>query len=120
LHTVGRDFGVYSGIETLCYPMLTLGGAGHVSATGNIMPREVAELYNLCERGQWEKARDLHYHLLEINEILFVETNPAPVKAAMGMMSLIEPELRLPMAPISEQNMAKLRAVMEKYELIGD
>jgi 4-hydroxy-tetrahydrodipicolinate synthase len=98
--------------------MLTLGGAGHVSATGNIMPREVAELYNLCEQGQWEKAHDLHYHLLEINEILFVETNPAPVKAALGMMSLIEPELRLPMAPISEQNMAKLRAVMEKYELI--
>lgn len=118
LQACGRDFGVYSGIETLCYPMLCLGGAGHVSATGNIVPRAVADLYNLCAQGEWEQARDLHYHLLEINEILFVETNPAPVKAALGMLGLIEPELRLPMTPISDANREKLRKVMEKYELI--
>jgi 4-hydroxy-tetrahydrodipicolinate synthase len=114
----GRDFCVYSGIETLCYPMLALGGAGHVSATGNILPRQVADLYNFCAAGRWDEARDLHYQLLEMNEILFVETNPAPVKAALGMIGLIEPELRLPMVPISAKHADALRVVMEKYELM--
>ncbi len=118
LHECGRDFGVYSGIETLCYPMLALGGAGHVSATGNILPRQVADLYNLCEDGRWDDARDLHYDLLEINEVLFIETNPAPVKAALGLMGLISPELRLPLTPVSDANAEKLRAVMERYSLL--
>jgi len=117
LHACGRDFGVYSGIETLCYPMLALGAAGHVSATGNILPRQVADLYNLCAEGRWNDARDLHYELLEINEILFIETNPAPVKAALGMMGLIDPELRLPLAPIGDGNREKLAAVMDRYGL---
>ncbi|HWE62234.1 MAG TPA: 2,4-dihydroxyhept-2-ene-1,7-dioic acid aldolase [Chloroflexota bacterium] len=118
LHLCGRDFGVYSGIEALCFPMLALGGAGHVSATGNVLPRQVADLYNLCEQGRWNEARDLHYWLLEMNEVLFIETNPAPVKAALGMMGLISPELRLPLAPIGEASADRLRAVMKRYELV--
>jgi 4-hydroxy-tetrahydrodipicolinate synthase len=118
LHLCGRDFGVYSGIEALCFPMLALGGAGHVSATGNVLPRQVADLYNLCEQGRWNEARDLHYWLLEMNEVLFIETNPAPVKAALGMMGLISPELRLPLAPIGESSADRLRAVMKRYELV--
>jgi 4-hydroxy-tetrahydrodipicolinate synthase len=118
LHACGRDFGVYSGIEALCFPMLALGGAGHVSATGNVLPRQVADLYNLCAEGHWEEARDLHYWLLEINEVLFIETNPAPVKAALGMMGLIAPDLRLPLAPISTASEERLRTVMEKYGLL--
>jgi 4-hydroxy-tetrahydrodipicolinate synthase len=118
LHLCGRDFGVYSGIETLCFPMLALGGAGHVSATGNVLPRQVADLFNLCEEGRWDEARDLHYWLLELNEALFIETNPAPVKAALGMMGLIAPELRLPLAPIGEASMERLRTVMKRYGLL--
>ncbi len=117
LHACGRDFGVYSGIETLCYPMLALGGAGHVSATANVLPRQLADLYNLCEEGRWDDARDLHYELLEMNEILFIETNPAPVKAALGLMGLISPDLRLPLAPIGDANRAKLVEVMRHYDL---
>lgn len=118
LHQCGRDFAVYSGIEALCYPMLALGGAGHVSATGNVLPRQVADLYNLCEEGRWGEARDLHFALLEMNEVLFIETNPAPVKAALGMMGLISPELRLPLAPISAVSAERLRTVMEQYGLL--
>jgi 4-hydroxy-tetrahydrodipicolinate synthase len=118
LHQCGRDFGVYSGIEALCFPMLALGGAGHVSATGNVLPRQVADLYNLCEGGRWDEARDLHYWLLEMNDALFVETNPAPVKAALGMMGLISPELRLPLVPIGDANMERLRTVMRRYGLL--
>ncbi len=115
----GRDFLVYSGIETLCFPMLCLGGAGHVSATGNVLPRQVAELFNLTEAGRWREARDLHYELLEMNEVLFVETNPGPVKTALGIMGKIDPELRLPLAPLGPENEAKLRAVMAHYGLIA-
>src|SRR5207244_12126487 len=89
----GRGFNVYSGIETLCFPMLALGGAGHVSATANVAPGRVARLYDLCAAGRWDEARELHYELLELNEVLFLETNPGPVKAALGMMGLIDPEV---------------------------
>lgn len=115
----GRGFLVYSGIETLCYPMLALGGAGHVSATANLLPRELADLYNLCAAGRWEKARDLHYHLLEINEALFIETNPGPLKAALGLAGRIAPDLRLPLTLPSPENMARLRLVMEHYDLLA-
>jgi 4-hydroxy-tetrahydrodipicolinate synthase len=114
----GRDFLVYSGIETLCFPMLCLGGAGHVSATGNVLPRQVAELYTLTEAGKWREARDLHYELLEMNEVLFIETNPGPVKTALGLMGKIAPELRLPLAPLGAENESKLRAVMAGYGLL--
>ena len=115
----GRDFLVYSGIESLCFPILTLGGAGHISATANILPKEVAELYNLVARGEWEKARDLHYHLLPINEALFWETNPVPLKSALGMMGMINPRLRPPLVSLGEEKQEKLRAVMKMYNLIG-
>jgi 4-hydroxy-tetrahydrodipicolinate synthase len=113
----GRDFFVYSGIELLCYPMLALGGAGHVAATGNVLPRQVADLFNLTEAGKWVEARKLHYELLEMNEVLFIETNPGPVKTALGLMGLIAPEIRLPLAPMYPQNEAKLREVMANYGL---
>ncbi len=114
---IGREFHVYSGIELLCFPILALGGSGMVSATGNVMPREVAQLYDLCAAGRWDEARELHYHLMPINDALFLETNPAPSKAALGMMGRIDPEIRLPLAPISDANQAKLRQVMESYHL---
>lgn len=115
---IGRPFHVYSGIELLCFPILALGGSGMVSATGNVMPREVAELYNLCAEGRWDEARELHYHLMPINDALFIETNPAPSKAALGMLGRIDPEIRLPLAPISDANQARLRETMESYHLL--
>ena len=114
----GRDFLVYSGIETLCFPMLALGGAGHVSATGNVAPERVARLYDLCAAGRWDEARDLHYELLELNEVLFLETNPGPVKAALGMMGLIDPEVRLPLAPVSEATAQRVRAALDRLGLL--
>jgi 4-hydroxy-tetrahydrodipicolinate synthase len=114
----GRDFLVYSGIETLCFPMLALGGAGHVSATGNVAPERVARLYDLCAAGRWDAARDLHFELLELNEVLFLETNPGPVKAALGMMGLIDPEVRLPLAPVSEATAERVRAALDRLGLL--
>ncbi|TMI71869.1 MAG: 2,4-dihydroxyhept-2-ene-1,7-dioic acid aldolase [Bacillati bacterium ANGP1] len=118
IHLCGRNFLVYSGIELLCFPILAIGGAGHVSATANILPREVARLYDLAAGGQWDAARDLHYHLLPMNEALFVETNPVPVKTALGLMGKIDPEVRLPLAPMSLDNLERLKQVMASYGLV--
>jgi 4-hydroxy-tetrahydrodipicolinate synthase len=118
LHLCGRGFLVYSGIELLCFPMLAIGGAGHVSATANVLPREVAQLYDLAASGRWEAARELHYHLLPMNDALFLETNPVPVKTALGLMGRIDPEVRPPLAPMSAEGQAQLREVLERYGLL--
>jgi len=118
LHRMGRDFLVYSGIELLCFPILAIGGAGYVSATGNLMPKEVASLYDLVAAGKWREAQDLHYTLMTLNDAVFMEINPVPVKTALGMMGKIGPEVRLPLAPLSEANRAKLRKILIDYKLI--
>jgi 4-hydroxy-tetrahydrodipicolinate synthase len=118
LKVVGRDWGVYSGIETLCYPMLAVGGAGHVSATANVVPRELASLYELVKAKEFEEALSLHYRLLELNDVLFVETNPGPLKFLLGRMGLIEPALRLPLVLPSEANRKKIEAVARDYGIL--
>jgi 4-hydroxy-tetrahydrodipicolinate synthase len=117
LHECGRDFLVYSGIELLCYPMLAIGGAGHVSATANVSPKEVADLYNHVAAGRWKEAMDLHYHLLPINDALFVETNPGPLKWVMGKLGRINPYLRPPLCEPSADNQKRLQEVMDGYGL---
>ena len=119
LGRLGRDFLVYSGIELLCFPVLAIGGAGYVSATGNVLPREVARLYDLVDAGHWQEAQDLHYYLMPLNDAMFIEINPVPAKTALGLMGKISPEVRLPLAPLSKENEAKLRAVLVKYGLVS-
>jgi 4-hydroxy-tetrahydrodipicolinate synthase len=118
LHKMGRDFLVYSGIELLCFPVLAIGGAGYVSATGNLMPKEVASLYDLTAAGKWQEAQDLHYQMMNLNDAIFMEINPVPVKTALGMMGKISPEVRLPLSPLSEANCEKLRKILINYKLI--
>lgn len=118
LGALGREFLVYSGIELLCFPVLAIGGAGHVSATGNVLPDQVAELYDLTAAGKWSEAQDLHYWLMPMNEALFFETNPVPAKTALGWMGKIDPEVRLPLAPMSPANAERLRLVMRGYGLV--
>lgn len=119
LHACGRDFLVYCGIELLCYPMLAIGGVGHVSATANILPREVADLYNLVAAGRWNEVIDLHYRLLPLNEALFLETNPGPLKWAMGRLGRITPSLRLPLCEPSPENQGRIEAVLNSYGLLS-
>lgn len=119
LGRMGRDFHVYSGIELLCFPILAIGGAGYVSATGNVIPRQVAKLYDLVIADKWRDAQDLHYSLMPLNDAMFIEINPVPAKTALGMMRMIDPEVRLPLAPLSSHNYDRLRAVLADYGLVG-
>lgn len=118
LHKMGRDFLVYSGIELLCYPILAIGGAGYVSATGNLLPQKVANLYNLVAAGEWQAAQDLHFEMMTLNDAIFIEINPVPVKTILGMMGKISPEVRLPLAPVSAENYTRLHSIAQTYGLI--
>jgi 4-hydroxy-tetrahydrodipicolinate synthase len=111
----GRDFLLYSGIELLCYPMLAIGGAGYISATANIEPKKVAEVYNAWIEGDVERATNLHYELMPLNDVLFKDTNPAPLKAALGMMGKIKPVLRLPMDLPTQALQDEIREVLKQY-----
>lgn len=117
LYDAGRDFLVFSGIELLCYPMLAIGGAGHVSATANVLPAEVARLYDLVAEGKWEDALDLHYHLLPLNEVLFLETNPGPLKWVLGRLGIAPPHLRPPLAEPGPETQRRLGATLAEYGL---
>jgi 4-hydroxy-tetrahydrodipicolinate synthase len=118
LHRMGRDFLVYSGIELLCFPILAIGGAGYVSATGNLMPAKVASLYNLVAAGQWQAAQNNHFELMTLNDAIFMEINPVPVKTILGMMGKCSDEVRLPLTAVSPTNRAKLGIIAKEYKLI--
>ncbi len=120
LHRAGRDFLVYSGIELLCFPILTIGGAGFISATANLLPDKMALLYNLTQQGKWDDARALHFYLTPLNEAVFYEINPVPVKTALGWMGRIDPEVRLPLTAMSPHNRERLKKVLKTYNLINN
>ncbi|MBO8172589.1 MAG: 2,4-dihydroxyhept-2-ene-1,7-dioic acid aldolase [Bacillaceae bacterium] len=114
----GRDFLLFSGIELLCYPMLAIGGAGYISATANVIPDKVADVYNAWAAGDVKKAQDLHYELMPLNDALFKDTNPAPLKAALGMLGRITPRLRLPMDLPTQELQDELRQIMTDMGLL--
>lgn len=110
----GRDFLLYSGIELLCYPMLTIGGAGYISATANVVPDLVAQSYNRWIEGDVEGALKMHYELMPLNDVLFKDTNPSPVKAALGMLGKLKPAvIRRPMALPSQELQDEIRQVLK-------
>ncbi len=112
-------FVVLSGEDYLTYPLLCVGGKGVISVVSNVAPRDMAELCNLSLRGDWAAAKKLYYRLLPLCHALFYETNPAPVKAALFMMTKIaSSEVRLPLVPMSEANRERLRADLQAYGLL--
>jgi 4-hydroxy-tetrahydrodipicolinate synthase len=103
LHVCGRDLLVWSGIELLCLPLLALGGVGFVSAVANIAPAAVAQMFELWTGGEHEKARDLHYGLHPLVDLIFTETNPAPAKWVLQQAGLLDSgRVRPPLAAVSE------------------
>jgi 4-hydroxy-tetrahydrodipicolinate synthase len=103
LHAAGRDTLVWSGIELLCLPLLALGGAGFVSATANLAPGAVARMYEHWTAGEFDKARDLHFGLHPVTDVIFTETNPAAAKWVLARAGLIASGyVRPPLVPLTE------------------
>ena len=118
LSLCGDKIEVLSGDDFITFPIMACGGSGVISVTANIMPKEVAAMVDAYNAGDLEEARRLHLWLLRISNAMFIETNPTPVKTALGLMGKCDDEVRLPLAPMSEANIAKLAAVMKDYHLI--
>lgn len=113
-----KDFDLISGDDSLTLPVLSIGGTGIISVVANIIPRDVADLVSAFEKGEIKKARELHYKLLPLIKAVFLETNPIPIKTAMGLLGMCEPDLRLPMCSMSVDNLEKLKKALGDYGLL--
>jgi 4-hydroxy-tetrahydrodipicolinate synthase len=115
LHLCGRDTVVLSGIELLCLPLLALGGAGFVSAVANIAPRAVAAMYERWQEGDQDTARDLHYALHPLVDLIFTETNPAPAKWVLARAGLLaSAHVRPPLAGLSDEGQQQVMALVRE------
>ncbi len=113
-----EEFAVISGDDFTTLPLLAVGGRGTISVTANIAPAEVAGMIDAFAAGDYHKAMEIHYRLWPLNRAMFLETNPIPVKTALALMNKVSPELRLPLAPMSEENLNKLKRVLKDYKMI--
>ena len=109
---VGDDFALYSGDDFTLRPFIEQGGHGVVTVSGNVVPRQVARLCALARDGKADEARLLDESLQPLNKALFVESNPIPVKWALGEMGLLAPHMRLPLTPYSERYHEDMRSAM--------
>jgi len=109
------DFRIFAGLEALSFPMMTLGAAGMMNAVGNLYPRALVELCEAVWAGDLETARDLNERLSELNEAVFFDTNPIPVKYMLKKLGFIATnEHRLPMVPATPELERRLDAVLER------
>jgi 4-hydroxy-tetrahydrodipicolinate synthase len=97
---------------------MALGGKGVISTVANIAPREMADVAEACLSGAWEKGRELQFKLIPLIRSVFIETNPIPVKTALALMGRCTGDLRLPLTPMAEGNVKKLRSAMAEFGLI--
>ncbi|MGW4400438.1 4-hydroxy-tetrahydrodipicolinate synthase [Amycolatopsis nivea] len=117
LHLCGKELLVWSGIELLCLPLLSLGGTGFVSATANIAPAASAEMYRAWTEGDFDRAREIHYGLHPLVDLLFVETNPAPGKWVLEQRGLIRSGfVRPPLITPTEPGIARITELMRQGE----
>lgn len=117
LEVCGREFPVLAGDDSLTLPFMAVGARGVISVASNVVPRETAAMVRAFLEGRTADALALHRRLFPLVKALFLETNPGPVKTAMGWLGLCEPGLRLPLAPMEEGNQAKLRKAMKTFGL---
>lgn len=118
IDSCGPDFTVISGEDALTWPILAIGGKGVISVTANLVPRKFAKLCRAAREGDVDRAKEIHYELLKLNDVMFVETNPIPVKAALALMGKIENEFRAPLCPPLDASLEKIKAVLKDYELV--
>src|SRR5947209_19892627 len=118
LHERPAGFSVLSGDDAVTLPLIALGAEGIVSVASNEVPDLMSQMTNLALTGNWDEARALHYRLLPLMEVNFIESSPGPVKAAMAMLGLVQENFRLPLVPITEKSRARVREVITELGLL--
>jgi len=118
IHAVPDSFAVLAGDDCMTLPMLALGGRGVISTASNVAPAEIVEGVRAFRAGDLERARAIHRRLQPLFDVLFCETNPIPVKAALAMRGAIQEELRLPLLRLSDSCRGRLEAVLKELGLL--
>lgn len=113
-----KGFLLLSGDDALLLPVLSIGGKGVISVAANIVPQDVAQIITTYADGHLQKAQAMSYKLLPLVQALFLETNPIPIKTAMGLMGLCSDEVRLPLCPMTDSNKDKLKHTLKEFGLI--
>jgi 4-hydroxy-tetrahydrodipicolinate synthase len=119
LHELPARIDVLSGDDAITIPLISLGGRGLISVVSNQIPGEMTQLVQACLRNDFESARRIQRRYLPLMNVNFVETSPGPVKAAMGMMGLLEPVYRLPLVPPAAAGLARIEKVLATVGLLG-
>ncbi len=120
LERIGRDTISYiSGDDFTIAPYVAVGGHGVISVVANVAPRATKELVAAARRGDVAQACDRQVKLAELIRAMFVETSPAPAKAALALMGKCSAELRLPLAPVSEASLAKIREALVRFGILS-
>jgi 4-hydroxy-tetrahydrodipicolinate synthase len=118
IQEVPPHFDVLSGDDAITIPLIALGGRGIVSVAANQIPAEMTQIAQACLRNDFETARRIQRRYLPLMNVNFVESNPIPVKAAMGLMGLLDPVFRLPLVPPSAASLDKIEKVLESLSLL--
>lgn len=119
IEQLGTEFRIFCGLEALSLPMLVVGACGLMNAVGNLAPARVAALYDAVFQGKLDEARRLHFELFELNQSIFVDTNPIPLKYMMWRLGLLESaELRLPLVPLESERAKLLDPVLIRAGLL--
>ncbi len=111
-------FEILSGDDSLTLPFMSVGAVGVVSVASNLIPSEVSALVKKALAGDYAAARKQHFKLYTLFKELFVESNPAPVKYALSLLAQLQPEVRLPLAPLSEASCQRVKAAMQHTGLL--
>ncbi|HPV49350.1 MAG TPA: 4-hydroxy-tetrahydrodipicolinate synthase [Smithellaceae bacterium] len=111
-------FDVLSGDDGFTLPLMAIGGKGVISVASNVVPADMAAMVEAARAGDFKKAGKLHKKMSRLFDLLFIEVNPTPVKAALAMMGKIEYEYRLPLCPMAQANYEKLKEALLDYGLI--
>ncbi|RMF57006.1 MAG: 4-hydroxy-tetrahydrodipicolinate synthase [Calditrichaeota bacterium] len=114
----GEKIKVFSGDDSLFTPILAVGGVGVVSVVANLVPKDLRALFESFQAGDLQKTREWHHRLFPLCQAMFYETNPGPVKTAMNLLGFEVGELRLPLAPMSQENKARLTQALQAYGLL--
>jgi 4-hydroxy-tetrahydrodipicolinate synthase len=118
LAKAGDKIDVISGDDFLTYPMMAIGATGVISVSANAIPAQVKAMVTAAEKGDHAAARRLHLQLLDFHNAMFIESNPVPVKTTLALMGKLQMNVRLPLVEMQPANLEKLKAVLERYQVI--
>ncbi len=122
IHQVSKlhpDFQVWAGDDGLTLPMMSLGAVGVISVMSNLLPHRMVQLVEAIQNQEYIIARKIHYELLALFKALFIETNPIPIKAAMNFFGMPAGDVRLPLCPMTQENLEVLQTCLEDYKRRG-